>query len=257
MLLFQIIIATIIVSLISLVGIFTVYKNSEFYKPIIKKIISLAAGSLLAISFLDLLPESVDNYYDTRTITMTVLASFLLFFILERYWHWHHCRCIHDNAHNHDHDEKKNLIFTNLIGDGIHNFLDGFLIATAFMLDFYIGIMTTFAVILHEIPQEISDFGILLYGGLTKSRAIIYNLLFAMTAIIGGIVSYLFGQKFENLLPFMTAFAAGNFIYLASADLIPELQHEKNPKKIWQHTVWLLAGVIIIYILKTILPEPS
>ena len=255
MLLLQIILATVIVSLVSLIGIFTVYRNTKFYKPIIKKIISLAAGTILAISFLDLLPESLDQGNNPETIMLTALISFLLFFILERYWHYHHCRCIHDNEHDHSHDEKKSLVYTNLVGDGIHNFLDGFLIATAFMLNFYIGIMTTLAVILHEIPQEISDFGILLYGGYSKSQAIAYNLLFALTAVLGGIVSYLFGQNFKEYLPFMTAFAAGNFIYLASADLIPELQNEKNPKNVRQHTLWLLIGVAIIFLLKTLLPE--
>lgn len=257
MLLLQIIIATVIVSLISLVGIFTVYKKNRDYKPMIKMIISLAAGSLLAISFLDLLPESIDKYKNANTIMATALASFLLFFILERFWHWHHCRCIHDKAHNHENDEKKSLVYTNLIGDGIHNFADGFLIASAFMLDPSIGVLTTVAVILHEIPQEISDFGILLYGGLNRTQAIISNLIFAFTAVAGGILSYLFGQSFKEYLPLMTAFAAGNFIYLASADLIPELQHEKNSKKVIQHTLWLILGVIIIYILKTILPEPK
>lgn len=257
MLLFQIIFATVIVSLISLVGIFTVYRKKSNYKPIIKMIISLAAGSLLAITFLDLLPESLDEYSNPHTIMTVTLLSFLLFFLLEKFWHWHHCRCIHDDGHDHDHEDKKNLIYTNLIGDGIHNFTDGFLIASAFMLNFHLGIVTTFAVILHEIPQEISDFGILLYGGFTRSKAILFNLLSALTAIIGGIASYLFGQNFQEYIPLMAAFAAGNFIYLASADLIPELQHEKNPKKVWQHTAWLMAGVAIIFILKILVPEPK
>jgi len=255
MLLFQIIIATIIVSLISLVGVFAVYRKKSNYKPIIKMIISLAAGSLLAISFLDLLPESLDRYSNPHTIMTVTLLSFLAFFLLEKFWHWHHCRCIHDDGHYHDREDKRSLLYTNLIGDGIHNFTDGFLIASAFMLNFHLGIITTFAVILHEIPQEISDFGILLYGGLTRSNAILFNLLTALTAIVGGVSSYLFGQSFQEYLPLMTAFAAGNFIYLASADLIPELQNEKSPNKVWQHTLSLMMGVIIIFLLKVLVPE--
>ena len=253
MLLLQIILATSIVSIVSLIGILTIYRQAANHKPLLKIIISLAAGSLLAISFLDLLPESLNLYQNANVIFSVTLTSFLVFFIIEKYWHWHHCLCLHDKTH--ENDEKKSLVYTNLIGDGIHNFVDGFLIASAFMLDFNTGILATFAVILHEIPQEISDFGILLYGGLNKMQAIFYNVLFALTAVIGGIFSYLFGRTFEEYIPLMTAFAAGNFIYLASADLIPELHHEKNPSKVWQHTVWLIVGVLLVFILKTILPE--
>lgn len=247
MLLFEIIVATVFVSLVSFAGILTVYRRVTINTNSIKLIISLAAGSLLAFSFLDLLPEALESYDDPEWILIISLLSFLLFFILEKYWHWHHCRC--ENCGPGAKETKKNVIYTNLIGDGIHNLTDGFLIATSFMLDFSTGVIATAIVMLHEIPQEISDFGILLYFGLSKKKAIIYNFLFALTSVVGGVIFYFLGKNFTNLIPFMAAFAAGNFIYLASADLIPELDHEKNPRRVLMHTAFLLIGVLAVYLL--------
>lgn len=251
--LIEIIIATTLVSLISLFGIFLVYKKIHAESHAIKMIISLAAGSLLAVTFLDLLPEAIEGYDEPKHIFITVLISFLIFFILEKYWHWHHCRCIDHGTHKNQ--AKKSIIFANLVGDGIHNLADGFLIAAAFMLDLRTGIIATLVVIIHEIPQEISDFGVLIFGGLSKTKAILYNLLFALTSIVGGIAFYFLGKNFEFLIPFMGAFAAGNFLYLATADLIPELHHEKNPHRVLLHTIWLLLGVAIILTINLSFPE--
>ena len=251
--LLNIILATIIVSLVSLVGILVIFKK-ENKQGFLKAIISLAAGALLSVAFLDLLPEAIHaDIYDPHTIFATVLISILIFFLLERVFHWHHCRC-------EDHgkpctDNKKGLIAVNLTGDAIHNFVDGALIASAFLLDFNAGILVTLAVILHEIPQEISDFGVLLYAGLTKTKAIMYNLLVALITVAGAITFYYYGSKFESALPLIIAFAAGNFIYLSTADLIPELHHESQPKKIFYHAIWLLIGVLLIYFAGQILPH--
>jgi len=146
-------------------------------------------------------------------------------------------------------------VVVNLVGDAIHNFVDGALIASAFMLDFHAGLIVTLAVVLHEIPQEISDFGVLLYAGFSKAKAIAYNLGVAFIAIIGALLFYKFGRDFEHLIPLMAAFAAGNFIYLATADLIPELHHEENPKRILSHSIWLLVGVALMYFAGQIIPH--
>ena len=142
-----------------------------------------------------------------------------------------------------------------MTGDAIHNFVDGALIAAAFMLDFHAGVMVTLAVILHEIPQEIADFGVLLYAGLSKTKAILYNLLTALTAVIGALVIYFFGTNITEILPLVIAFAAGNFIYLATADLIPELHHGEIKKNIFIHSIWLLVGVLLMYLVSNILPH--
>ena len=251
--LISIIIATVVVSLISLLGILIIFKQ-ENKKGFLKALISLAAGALLTVALLDLLPEAIEEgIFDSHVIFTTVLISILFFFLLERVFHWHHCRCEeHDKSCAND---KKNLAVINLVGDGIHNFIDGALIASAFMLDFRAGLVVTLAVLLHEIPQEISDFGVLLYAGLSKAKAILYNLITALIAIVGAVLFYNFGTNFGHLIPLMVAFAAGNFIYLATADLIPELHHEENPKKIWVHSAWLLVGVVLIYLVGQILPH--
>jgi zinc and cadmium transporter len=175
--------------------------------------------------------------------------------LFERVLHWHHCADeFHPHLHEHDH-ARKGLIALNLFGDSLHNFIDGFLVAGAFMLDFGTGVTVTIAVILHEIPQEISDFGILLYGGLSRARALAYNFLTALTAVLGAVIFYLFGTSFAMAIPVMGAIAAGNFVYLAIADLIPELYNEKNRTKIFIHTLWLLVGVALIYAVTVFVPH--
>ena len=248
-----IIIATTIVGAISLIGVIFIF-NRQIKPGFLRSFISLAAGSMLAVSFLDLLPEAIEaSHFTPRLIFSITLFSILFFFLFEKIIHWHHCRCeIHGQPCG---ENKKNLIYFNLIGDAIHNLIDGFLVAAAFILDWQTGLAATLAVIIHEIPQEISDFGVLLYGGLTKTKALAYNFLVALTAILGAISFYFFSNLFIIITPIMAALAAGNFIYLATADLIPELHHEKEPKEIINHSFWLILGVLIIFILGQILPS--
>lgn len=246
--LLEIIIATTIVSLFAFMGIFTAYKTFDEHATEIKWIISLAAGALLAVSFLDLLPEAIETV-DSHQIMTTVLISFVAFFIFERFLHWHHCHC---KEHKHT---RYNTAVTNLFGDAFHNLIDGFLIASTFLIDRELGIITTVAVILHEIPQEISDYGVLLYAGYSRSKALLLNFIFATTVIIGGIIFYYFGQAVEQAVPYMAAIAAGTFIYLAAADLIPALHHEKSKKQVALQTMWLIIGVLLIYSVNSILPH--
>ena len=251
--LLKIILATLIVSLISLTGILILFKRKN-KASFLKSLISLAAGTLLGVSFFELLPEAIETeLFEPHLIFAVVLMSILFFFLLERVFHWHHCRCEEHGQPNSN--DKSDIIVINLIGDSIHNFVDGVLIASAFLLDFHSGILVTIAVILHEIPQEISDFGVLLYAGLSKSKAIIYNLLTAMVAIIGAMVFYFFGNAVSSLVPLAIAFAAGNFIYLSTADLIPELHHENKQKNIFYHSLWLLLGVAMVYFAGQIIPH--
>lgn len=251
--LLKIILATLIVSMISLTGILILFKRKN-KASFLKSLISLAAGTLLGVSFFELLPEAIETeLFEPHLIFAVVLMSILFFFLLERVFHWHHCRCEEHGQPNSN--DKSDIIVINLIGDSIHNFVDGVLIASAFLLDFHSGILVTIAVILHEIPQEISDFGVLLYAGLSKSKAIIYNLLTALVAIIGAMVFYFFGNITENIIPLAIAFAAGNFIYLSTADLIPELHHENKQKNIFYHSLWLLLGVAMVYFAGQIIPH--
>lgn len=248
-----IILATLIVSFVSLIGVLVIFKKHN-KQNFLKALISLAAGALLTVALLDMLPEAIESeIYDVHEIMMIVLASIVFFFLLERVFHWHHCHCaVHGKPNTKD---KRNLALINLVGDGIHNFVDGALIASAFLVDFHAGWLITLAVILHEIPQEITDFGVLLYAGLSKTKAILYNLLTALIAVIGAITFYYFGSALENIIPLVLAFAAGNFIYLSTADLIPELHHGEDKKNIIYHSMWLVVGVILIYFVGNIIPH--
>lgn len=245
--LFDIILATTAVSLISLVGVFFVFRG-EKPRMNLKNMISFAAGSLLAVSFLDLLPEIITNkYFQPDEIFLFVLASIIIFFILERVLHWHHCHCHGEHAITQAH--KHTLKVNNLVGDGFHNLIDGFLIAGAFMVDRNLGLTVTLGVMLHEIPQEIADFGVLMYSGMTKSKALLYNLLIGLTSVLGAILFYYFLNDYEWLAPVMAAIAAGNFIYLATADILPELTRGDDTDKFWQQILWFLAGVLTIWVI--------
>ena len=241
------IIATILVSALSLTGILALGKRMDKNKWV-RRFIGLATGTLLAVVFFDLLPESIESFEKPQTASIIILASIIAFFIIEKIVHYHHCNC-EDKEKGH---KKTHLIINNLIGDGLHNFVDGTIIAGAFIIDTRLGITTTLAVALHEIPQEVSDFSILVYAGLSRLKAALYNLAFGLTSVIGAILVFLLQDSIDNLIPILLAIATGNFIYLAMADLIPELHHETNKHRIWSQLVWVGIGIALIYIVAQI-----
>lgn len=252
--LITIIFATLTVGLVSFVGIIIFSKKSKGEEILLKNLISLAAGTLLATAFFHLLPEALkESKIGAKTILSFTLLSILFFFVMEKYLHWHHCRCENNESHG-SKKNYKNFIYTNLTGDAIHNFIDGAAISASFLISPLTGLITTLTIILHEIPQEISDFGILLYGGMTRKRALFINFLTALTALLGALIFYYFGEQFSQILPLMLAFTAGNFIYLATADLIPEIHEEKIPARILSNTLWLILGVVLIISFVTLLP---
>ena len=236
------IIATIIVSAISLIGILVLAKHAHKEKYM-RSLIGLATGTLLAVVFFDLLPHAIEHFEEPHTATKIILASIIAFFVIEKIVHYHHCSCEDENKGH----TKHHLIINNLIGDGLHNFIDGTIIASAFIIDIRLGITTTIAVALHEIPQEVSDFSILVYAGLSKLKAALYNLVFGLTSVLGAVLVFVLSDSIENLVPILLAIASGNFIYLAMADLIPELHHETNPRKIWIQLIWVGIGIALIY----------
>ncbi|MDP1709651.1 MAG: ZIP family metal transporter [Candidatus Komeilibacteria bacterium] len=243
--LLNIILATFSVSLISFVGLVVFFPRAR-QKSWVRRFIGLATGTLLASAFFDLLPESIEAFGDAQQALKIVLVSIILFFIIEKMVHYHHCNCP-DEAPRHG---RTHLAVTNLVGDGIHNFIDGTIIAGAFLTSPWLGLTTTLAVALHEIPQEVADFSILIYSGFSRLRAIIFNLTFGLTSVLGGILVFFLAAKLTAIVPFLLAVAAGNFIYLAMADLIPELQSENNPRYIWWQLAWIAAGIGIIFLLE-------
>ena len=238
------ILSVVIVSLVSLIGVFSL----SFYKKFLKKamilMVSLSAGTLFGGAFLHLLPEAVEEVGFSIEISLIVLAGIIVFFILEKIIHMHHHH--HEDPHIHHHRPKPVGIL-NLVGDGVHNFLDGLIIAAAFLISLPAGIATTIAVFLHEIPQEIADYGVLIYAGFTRNQALLFNLLSGGVAIIGAIVGLSFAGHADKFLQFTIPFAAGGFIYIAGSNLIPELHKHSRLKESLQHLFFMLLGIVLMY----------
>lgn len=234
-----ILLAVIIVSLISFIGALVLfYQTKTRTQQHIFFFVAFAAGALLGAAFLDLLPEAVE--YGGNDVFLFALFGIIIFFILEKFVFWHH--------HHATEKEEHAFTYLNLIGDGLHNFIDGVIIAASFLVNIPLGIVTTIAIIFHEIPQELGDFSILVYGGFSRVKALTLNFLTALTAVLGAVLTYFYSTTLENSLPFLLSFAAGSFIYIASTDLIPELQKETNIKKSLNQFLAFLVGILVIYI---------
>lgn len=223
--LFITILSVIAVSAISLIGLFLIPLSNTTGRRVFSFLISFSAGALLGDVFIHLLPELAEEDHFNLNTSLYILGAILVFFFLEKYLHWHHH---HGEGEEQDHaNDAHPFVYNILFGDFIHNFIDGLVIAGAYQLDFKLGVATTVAVILHEIPQEIGDFGVLIYGGFTKAKALIYNAISAAGSLLGVGVAYIFADT-ENILPLLAALGAGSFIYIATADLIPQIHKEHN-----------------------------
>jgi len=232
--LIYIIIATI---LVSFVGVLVSYKG---IKRLLHYFISFAAGALLAVSFLDLIPHAAEEVGELHVALPFVLAGIVLFFLVERFIHWHHCG--HDDCH----DKPAGLLI--LTGDFVHNFLDGILIAGAFLLDVRTGIATTLIVLLHEIPQEFGDFAVLIHSGYSKARALKLNFLSALSAVLGGIIGFVAFDLAESIVPFAVLMAAGGFIYVALSDIVPSMhKHKHSHATIWKETIIFILTMVAFY----------
>lgn len=235
-----------IVSFVSFVGILFVGLKEAIVGRILMALVGFASGSLIGAAFFDLIPEAAER--PGQAIWLYIVAGILFFFIMEKFLYWRHCHDENCQVHN--------FAYLNLIGDGIHNFVDGMLIAASFLVSTSLGFTTSLAVVFHEIPQELGDFGILLYGGLGKKKALTYNFLSAITAVIGALVTYALveGSKVQILAELLVPFAAGGFIYIAATDLMPELHKRTQAKESLVQMVTLLAGIVLMFILGVVLP---
>ncbi len=239
--LFTIILLNICISLVSLSGAVFLSLKEKYLEKILMILVSLSAGALMGGAFLHLLPEALEKY-EPETILTYTLFSFILFYLIEKVFHWRHC---HEGK-----CEIHTFGYLNLLGDGIHNFIDGFVIAGTYLTDFKLGIITTIVVALHEIPQELGDFGVLIYAGFSKKKALFLNLLTALTAIIGGITGYLLFFKLPSFDLYLLPLAAGGFLYISGSDLLPELKKETRIKKAALSFVAFLTGIFIVYLAK-------
>jgi zinc and cadmium transporter len=235
-----------IVSLISLVGIFFLLLKKDKLNKIQLILVGLAAGGLLGGAFFHLLPEAFEAFKKPLTASILLVSGFLMFYILERFLHWQHD---HSSAISENHIKPFGPI--NLIADAFHNFLDGILIGAAFYYKFEIGIATALSVLMHELPHEFGNFGVLVHAGYTPRRALVFNFLSACSSFLGAFAVLIFSNIAGILSVAVLPFAAGGFIYLAAADLIPELQREKAIiKSIYQFLALLLgAGIMLVVLL--------
>lgn len=239
--LIYIVIATFLISAGALVGILTLSVNQEKLEKALLFLVSLSAGALMGGAFFHLLPEALESI-DQASIFNLVLFSFVAFFFIEKLLHWRHCHKEHCHVHT--------FGYMNLFGDLVHNFIDGLILAAAFITDTGLGIATTLAIALHEIPQEIGDFGVLLYAGFEKKKALIANYLVAMSVVVGGVVGYFLSFQVEKFMVYLLPFAAGGFIYIAASDLMPEIRKETNMKKSMFSFGIFLVGVLLMFLVK-------
>ncbi len=242
-LLFWIFGSTFLVSIISLIGIVALMVKDKVLNAVLLGLVGFSAGALMGGAFLHLLPEVLE-YSPSLSVFSYLIFGFVVFFSLEKFLYWRHCHKGVCDIHT--------FTYINLIGDGIHNFTDGLIIAASFMADIQLGIITTFAVIAHEIPQELGDFGVLVYGGFTKIRALFYNFLSALTAILGAAAGYSLCSYIENFAVFLLPITAGGFIYISGSDLIPELHREADVKRSVLSFAFFMIGILFMLSIKLV-----
>jgi zinc and cadmium transporter len=231
------------VSLLSLIGIAFISMSEQRLKQVIFVMVSLAVGSLFGDAFIHLLPESFEKFEAKVEASLYVLTGIFLFFILEKFLLWRHHHVLESNHSIHP------VGYMNLFADGVHNFIDGTIIGASYLVSFPVGIATTLAVIFHEIPHELGNFFVLLYAGFTKTRALFFNFLTGLFAILGTLVALLVGSRAEQFSLVMLPLAAGGFIYIAGSDLVPELNKEVELSKALVQLIAITIGVGLMLLL--------
>ncbi len=233
--------SVLVVSLISFVGVFTLAVKEENLKKWLLSLVSFSAGALLGDVFIHILPEMAEQGWPEYAGFYLMFGIFI-FFILEKFVFWHHSHSEHDESVH-------AYTYLSLVSDGFHNFIDGMIIAGAFLVSVPLGVATTLAVVFHEIPQEIGNFAVLVHGGFSKAKALLYNFISALTSFLGAVVVLVFLRGFENAPAFLLSFSAASFIYIAMSDLIPQLHKEQNKKTAAWHLLWFVVGMVAMWAL--------
>jgi len=243
--LFYILLSTFLISLIAFIGALVLFLKEKLLNKVLLILVAFSAGALIGSAFLHLLPEAISKVSSDLTVFLYLLLGFCVFFILEQFIQWHH----HHYPSEHFHSIKP-FSYLILISDAVHNFIDGLIIAASFIVSVPIGVVAVVSVALHEIPQEIGDFGILVYGGMKKLKALFLNFASGLTIVFGGLVGFLLAGKIGESIIFLLPFAAGNFIYIACSDLIPEIKQKENVKKSLFHFLVFLSGIGLMLLIK-------
>lgn len=235
-------------------GVVSVFLAAALSAPllglIVRHLVSLSTGVLLGTALLHVLPEAFESKVAPDGLFLTLLAGLMFFFLLEKaelYRHGHHHE--HDDHHHHhgfDHEQAGRGGLSVLVGDSIHNFCDGILIAASFMTNHELGVVTALAIIAHEIPQEVGDYIVLINAGFTKKRALVYNAISGFAAVVGGVLGYVLIGPWQAYLPYLMVVAASSFVYVAVADLIPQLQKRLSWRETASQIFWLAAGLVMI-----------
>ncbi|MBN3037710.1 MAG: ZIP family metal transporter [Candidatus Diapherotrites archaeon] len=239
-----ILISVFAVSALSLVGVTTLVLGKATIRSVLLWLVAFASGSLLGGAFLHLIPESLDAS-SSDSVSLLVIGGIVFFFFLEKIIHWRHCHKEACDVHA--------FTYLSLVGDSVHNFIDGLIIAASYLTSIPLGVATTFAVVAHEVPQELGDFGVLVYGGFSLRKALVFNFLSALTAVVGALVGYYSSGIVSGIEFMLLPFAAGGFIYIASSDLIPELHKEKELRKSLPIMVLFLAGIAFMWVMRAVI----
>ncbi len=245
MILFNIFVATFVVSLIALVGVLILFLKDKIMEKILLFLVALAAGGMIGGAFLHLMPEALEEAGEEKIMAVFLyfLVGFVSFYILENFIHWHH-------HHSSQHPKIASFSYLILVSDAVHNFIDGVIIAVSFVVSFPLGVVTTIAVALHEIPQQLGDYGVLLYGGIEKVRALFLNYLSAVPVIIGGVCGFYLAQIIGDYIIYILPFAAGSFVYIAASDLIPEIKNQKSFKRSISYFLVFVLGISLMLLLQ-------
>lgn len=240
MLYFYAIGSVVLVSLVSLIGLFTISFSVEKLKNILFILVAFAAGSLIGDVFFHLLPEYIEMGEFTVISSSLIIVGIVTMLFIEKFIHWHHCHHVSSSEHAHP------FAIMNLIGDAFHNFLDGLIVGASYLVSIPVGIATTIAVVLHEIPQEISDFGVLLQGGFKKTKALMFNFLSALTAVLGVVLALILNELMGGMDKILIPFTIGAFIYIAGTDLIPEIHKELKVHRSLAQLLAFVLGILIM-----------
>jgi zinc and cadmium transporter len=234
--------SVIIISAISLAGVLVLWLKDQQLKKVLLYLVSFSVGGLFGDAFVHLIPEAIEASGFGTSISLLILFGIFSSFAVEKFLQWRHCHIPTSSEHPHS------FAYMNLFGDAVHNLIDGLIVGGSYLASIPVGVSTTLAVIFHEIPQELGDFGVLIHGGFNKKRALRFNFLTALTAILGAVIALVLGATLEGFIPLLIPFAAGNFIYIAGSDLIPELRKdEPDPKKAGLQVISIVLGVAIMF----------
>jgi len=235
-----------LMSCIALVGSVTLVLTQQTLERILLPLVAFAAGSLIGGALFHMIPAAVEAMDNAFALYVWLAAGFILFLALEQFLNWHH-------SHSQSPSEQEPLTYLILIADAVHNFVGGLFVGASFLIDFRLGMVAWLAAAAHEIPQELGDFGVLVHGGWSKSSALVYNFVSALTFLAGGVVAYFASTEID--VAFLIPFAAGNFLYIGAADLIPEIKKSHNIKTNVLHFIAFTLGISLLLALRLVLPE--